>query len=47
MPLITVLRERGESEQKIAEELNRHGYRTAKGNVFHQSTVHKLLARKP
>jgi DNA invertase Pin-like site-specific DNA recombinase len=45
LPIITLLRERGESEQKIADELNRHGYHTAKGNTFRQSSVHNILAR--
>lgn len=45
IPVITLLRERGETEQAIAEELNRHGYCTPTNKPFRQSTVNKILAR--
>jgi DNA invertase Pin-like site-specific DNA recombinase len=45
IPILTLLRERGETEQTIANELNRHGYRTSTDKPFRQSSVHQILAR--
>jgi hypothetical protein len=41
--LADLLRAQGQTLWQIADRLNAVGYRTRRGNVFHATTVHRLL----
>lgn len=45
LPIVTLLRERGETYASIASILNEKGYTTPRGGQFHASGVHDLVRR--
>ncbi len=46
MPLVAKLHQRGLGANAIAAALNRRGYRTQRGSVWNNATVHALLRRE-